>query len=51
MSQIIAVKGPAKDMKLGPWILDLYVFIPMAIVVYCMVSWRGWYLSFHSCKT
>jgi hypothetical protein len=50
MLSVIAVKGPAKDMKLDPWILDLYMFIPMAVVIYCMVVWRGWYLNFHSCK-
>jgi hypothetical protein len=48
---ILYHKGPAKDMKLGLSILHLYMFIPMAVVVYCMVFWRGWYLSFHSCKT
>lgn len=38
-------------MKLGPWILDQYMFISMAILVHCMVFWRGRYLSFCSCKT
>ena len=44
-------KGPAKDMKLGPSMLHPYMFIAMPVVVYRMVFWRGWYLSFHSCKT